>query len=146
MTVLRPNQTLVSENENDRKNRIFGFSQQITPDVSTTFTSFTTFFCSPPLDFLSHALTENFRDAYPLTELRGPVCKIFDKCQFVGKRPKKRGWGNKTFHVRLKKLVIKSVDPVDGRRSVSARGSDMFLRGPVCIIFDKCQFVGKRKK
>ena len=63
MTVLRPNQTLVSENENYRKNRIFGFSQQITPDVSTTFTSFTTFFCSPPLDFLSHALTENIRDA-----------------------------------------------------------------------------------
>ena len=63
MTVLRPNQTSVSENENDRKNRIFGFSQQITPDVSTTFSSFTTFVCSPPLDFLSHALTENFRDA-----------------------------------------------------------------------------------
>ena len=63
MTVSRPNQTLVRENENDRKNRIFGFFQQITPDVSTTFTSFTTFFCSPPLDFLSHALTENIRDA-----------------------------------------------------------------------------------
>ena len=63
MTVLRPNQTLVSENENDCKNRIFVFSQQITPDVSTTFTSFTTFFCSPPLDFLSHALIENIRDA-----------------------------------------------------------------------------------
>ena len=63
MTVLRPNKTSVSENENDSKNRMFGFSQKITPDVSTTFTSFTTFFCSPPLDFLSHALTENIRDA-----------------------------------------------------------------------------------
>ena len=47
----------------DRKQLIFSFSQNITPDVSTTFTSYTTFVCSPPLDFLSHALTENIRDA-----------------------------------------------------------------------------------
>ena len=95
MTVLLPNQTLVIEN--DFKNRIFVFFPKKTPDVSTTFTSFTTFFCSPPLDILSHALTENFRDVYPLTELRGPVCEIFDKCKFVGKRQKIKGRAIKRF-------------------------------------------------
>ena len=123
MTVLRPNQTLVSENENDRKNRIFVFSQQITPDVSTTFTSFTTFVCSPPLDFLSHALTENFRDVYPLTELRGPVCQIFDKCQFVGKRQKIKGGAIKRFLFGWKSC-LKEVGSVLPYRQNCAISSD----------------------
>ena len=97
MTILETFNLWLVKTKNDRKNCIFGFSQKITPDVSTTFTSFTTFICSPPLDFLSHALTENFRDVYPLTELRGPVCEIFDKCQFVGKRQKIKGRAIKRF-------------------------------------------------
>ena len=63
ITVLETFNLWLVKTKNYRKNCIFGFSQKITPDVSTTFTRFTTFFCSPPLDFLSHALTENFRDA-----------------------------------------------------------------------------------
>ena len=41
----------------------------------------------------------------------------------VGTSPKKFATDLKTKVVRLEKLVIKSVDPVDGGRSVSARGS-----------------------
>ena len=90
MTVLRPNQTLVSENENDRKNRIFGFSQQITPDVSTTFTSFTTFVCSPPLDFLSHARpprkmarVRDVFDFFPVFSTRNIIAYHFLQLSFL---------------------------------------------------------------
>ena len=86
---------------------------------------------------------------------------------------KNKGWGNKTFLVRLEKLSKRSGFGFAVKRSFfnsvneklrfgsrimprvtvtvfckKKRKNDnfRFLRGPVCQIFDKCQFVGKRQK
>ena len=44
---------------------------------------------------LSFSLTEFKNDRFRF--LRGPVCQIFDKCQFVGKRKKIKGRAIKRF-------------------------------------------------